>query len=1048
MLDVPIYGRIATMALCKPSESSNGKARLFLTTERYGFTVLSYDEKTEELKTEAFGDVRDNIGRPAENGQIGIVDEQCRAVGLQLYDGLFKVIPCDSKGTLKEAFNIRLEELQVVDIQFLHGVPKPTIAVLYKDTKEAVHIKTYEIGIREKEFTSVPWAMNDLEGGSNKIIPVPSPIGGVVVLGEETIVYLNMSDEDTEVRIKAIKIPRRANIMCYGAIDADGSRYLLGDHDGTLYLLVVIHDTRNVTSLKLERLGETSIASTLSYLDNGVVYVGSTFGNSQLVKLHIEPGIDKDGNPTYVEILEEFTNLGPIVDFAVVDLERHGQGQVVTCSGVHKDGSLRVVRNGIGIDERAVIQLPGVKGLFSLRANDASQGDKYLVVTFINETRILGFLDDSDTLDETEIAGFNALTQTLCCANMQGNVFMQATNESVRLVSCDGTLRDEWRTSDGSEILSAKCNPTQILVASSGGKLHCLSASNGKLKLIASKTFENEIACLDCTPMNDGTSSPICAVGLWSMEVVVASMSDLHVITKESTNEDVIPRSTLLCTFEDIPYLLVGLGDGQLITYLLDENSGSLSGRKKLSIGTQPISLQTFKSHTTTSVFAASDRPTVIYSNNKKLIYSNVNLHEVLHVCPFSCYAFPDSLALASEGELTIGSIDDIQKLHIKTIPLGAQPRRIAHQPETRSFAVVCAQFVGDDQCDFLRLMDETTFETLNQYQFEENEFVGALKSCSFAGDSATYFAVGTAISLEHEDEPSRGRILIFKVEDGALSLVAEKEVRGAVYNLNAFKGKLLAGINSKVELFKWTPRDDDGHELINECSHHGHIVALYVATRGDWILVGDLMKSMSLLLYKPDEGAIDEIARDFNANWMTAIEMLDDDETYLGAENSLNFFTVARNSGAVTDEERSRLEVTGEYHVGELVNKFARGSLVMSLRDGDNLQLPTLLFGTANGVIGVLASLPKDVYDFTERLQTCMNKHVAGVGGFKHSEWRSFRHELRGKSEPARNFIDGDLIESFLDLKPEKQDAVAADMRCDRAELARRVEDLVRLTH
>ena len=779
-----------------------------------------------------------------------------------------------------------------------------------------------------------------------------------------------------------------------------------------------------------------------------MVYVGSAFGNSQLIKLHTEPCIDKDGNPTYVEIIEEFTNLGPIVDFAVVDLERNGQGQVVTCSGVQKDGSLRVVRNGIGIDERAVIQLPGVKGLFSLRANYASQVDKYLVVTFINETRILGLLDDSDTLDETEIAGFNAQAQTLCCANMQGDVFVQATNESVRLVACDGTLRDEWKTSDGSDILSAKCNPTQILVASSGGKLHCLSAAGGKLKLTASKTFEHEVACLDCTPMNDGTSSPICAIGLWSMEVVLASMSDLKVITTETTDEDVIPRSTLLCAFEDISYLLVGLGDGQLITYLLDESTGALSERKKLSIGTQPITLQTFKSHTTTSVFAASDRQTVIYSNNKKLIYSNVNLHEVLHVCPFSSDAFPDSLALASEEDLTIGGIDDIQKLHIRTIPLGAQPRRIAHQPETRSLAVVCAQIVGEDQCDVLRLVDDSTFETFNQYQFEENEFVGALKSCAFTDDAATYFAVGTAISLEHEDEPSRGRILIFKVDDNTLCLIAEKEVRGAVYNLNAFKGKLLAGINSKVELFKWTPREDDGHELINECSHHGHIVALYVATRGDWILVGDLMKSMSLLLYKPEEGAIDETARDFNANWMTAIEMLDDDETYLGAENSLNLFTVARNMSAITDEERSRLEVTGEYHVGELVNKFARGSLVMSLRDGDNLHVPTLLFGTANGVIGVLASLPKDVYEFTEKLQTCMNTHIKGVGGFKHSEWRSFRHELRGKSEPARNFIDGDLIESFLDLKPEKADAIAADMKCDRAEITRRVEDLIRLTH
>lgn len=268
------------------------------------------------------------------------------------------------------------------------------------------------------------------------------------------------------------------------------------------------------------------------------------------------------------------------------------------------------------------------------------------------------------------------------------------------------------------------------------------------------------------------------------------------------------------------------------------------------------------------------------------------------------------------------------------------------------------------------------------------------------------------------------------------------------MYNLNPFQGKLLAGINSKLELFKWSPRDDDVHELVSECSHHGQIVTFAVKTRGDWILVGDLMKSMSLLLYKPDEGAIDETARDFNANWMLAVAMLDDDETYLGAENNLNLFTVARNVDAMTDEERSRLEITGEYHLGELVNVFTRGSLVMSMRDGESLQVPTLLFGTGNGVIGVLASLPKDVYEFTERLQTAMNKHIQGVGGLKHADWRSFRHTLRGKSDPASNFVDGDLIESFLDLSPERAEAVAAEIDVDRAEIVRRVEELQRLTH
>ena len=53
--------------------------------------------------------------------------------------------------------------------------------------------------------------------------------------------------------------------------------------------------------------------------------------------------------------VDTFTNLGPIVDMVVVDLERQGQGQLVTCSGAFKEGSLRIIRNGIGIHELASI---------------------------------------------------------------------------------------------------------------------------------------------------------------------------------------------------------------------------------------------------------------------------------------------------------------------------------------------------------------------------------------------------------------------------------------------------------------------------------------------------------------------------------------------------------------------------------------------------------------------------------------------------------------------------------------------------------------------
>ena len=80
-------------------------------------------------------------------------------------------------------------------------------------------------------------------------------------------------------------------------------------------------------SLSTQPLGHSAVPSTLSYLDNGVVYVGSATGDSQLVRLHTQPLPGAD-TANFVETLEVFPNLGPIIDFCVVDLERQGQGQV------------------------------------------------------------------------------------------------------------------------------------------------------------------------------------------------------------------------------------------------------------------------------------------------------------------------------------------------------------------------------------------------------------------------------------------------------------------------------------------------------------------------------------------------------------------------------------------------------------------------------------------------------------------------------------------------------------------------------------------------
>ena len=215
--DVPLYCRVATMELWRP----NGRTtdRLFISTERYQFCILSYDAAKKEIITEAKGDVADRIGRQAEIGQIAVIDPQARLIGLHLYDGLFKVLSATAGGSLQsESFNIRLEELKVLDMVFLHGPTKPTLALLFEDNKEGRHVKTYEVQLKDKDLSDGPWAPASVEAGASMLIAVRT--GGVLVVGETSLTYLSGAD------FRSIAMPF-CIIKCADRID--DNRYLLGD---------------------------------------------------------------------------------------------------------------------------------------------------------------------------------------------------------------------------------------------------------------------------------------------------------------------------------------------------------------------------------------------------------------------------------------------------------------------------------------------------------------------------------------------------------------------------------------------------------------------------------------------------------------------------------------------------------------------------------------------------------------------------------------------------------------------------------------------------
>ena len=236
---------------------------------------------------------------------------------------------------------------------------------------------------------------------------------------------------------------------------------------------------------------------------------------------------------------------------------------------------------------------------------------------------------------------------------------------------------------------------------------------------------------MDVTPLNPHEErTDLCVVGLWTqISVWIYRLPTLDILHKEPLTSgtiedrkkdksilfvlDTLPRSVVMIMFDNQPYIVVSLADGPVVYYFLDVEQGLLYERRKVALGTKPTTLtlcqrtdlsssSTVMSNSSTTtdnssqrsvLFACSDRPSVISSSNNKLVFSAVNLREIVCMCSFHSEYYGPSLTLVTDTGVILGRIDDIQKLHVRPIPLGEPARRIAFIEDEKAY-IILTQYI------------------------------------------------------------------------------------------------------------------------------------------------------------------------------------------------------------------------------------------------------------------------------------------------------------------------------------------------------------------
>ena len=201
-------------------------------------------------------------------------------------------------------------EIRIIDIEFLYGYYEPTLFILCESTmtwvgryaikKDTCNSVALSLNLNQKTHPVI-WPVEKLPSDCLKCLAVPSPIGGILLFGVNSLIYINQSVPSYGVSLNSIakltsnypfKNMENTKITldsCQAAFIAH-DRLLISLKGGEIYIITLLTDTeslRTIRSFNIDKGPGSVIASSIIKCSDSYVFIGSRLGNSVLLKVGI-----------------------------------------------------------------------------------------------------------------------------------------------------------------------------------------------------------------------------------------------------------------------------------------------------------------------------------------------------------------------------------------------------------------------------------------------------------------------------------------------------------------------------------------------------------------------------------------------------------------------------------------------------------------------------------------------------------------------------------------------------------------------------------------
>ncbi|KAI3817931.1 hypothetical protein L1987_11731 [Smallanthus sonchifolius] len=315
--------------------------------------------------------------------------------------------------------------------------------------------------------------------------------------------------------------------------------------------------------------------------------------------------------------------------------------------------------------------------------------------------------------------------------------------------------------------------------------------------------------------------------------------------------------------------------------------------------------------------------------------------------------------------------------------------------------------------------------------------------------ENETLLAIGTAY-VQGEDVAARGRVLLFSVESSTensqakVTEVYSKEMKGAISALASIQGYLLVASGPKVILHKWT-----GSELNGVAFYDApplYVVSLNIVK--NFILIGDIHKSIYFLNWKENGSQLTLLAKDFGSLDCFATEFLIDGSTLsLMVSDDQKNVQIFYYAPKVSESWKGqKLLSRAEFHVGAHVTKFLRLQMLPASNGppgSDKTNRFALVFGTLDGSIGCIAPLDELTFRRLQSLQKKLVDAVPHVAGLNPRSFRQFHSNGKAHRPGPDSIVDCELLSHYDMLPFENQHEIANQIGTTRSQIISNLNDL-----